>query len=37
MKSIEEYNIDLNNELIKRAFTHSSYVNETKKGEDYEK
>ena len=37
MKSIEEYNIDLNNELIKRAFTHSSYVNETKKGEDYER
>ena len=37
MKSVEEYNIDLNNELIKRAFTHSSYVNETKKGEDYER
>lgn len=37
MKSIEEYDIDLNNELIKRAFTHSSYVNETKKGEDYER
>lgn len=34
---IEKYGIDLNNELIKRAFTHSSYVNETKKGEDYER
>ena len=33
----EKYNIDLTNELIKRAFTHSSYVNETKKGEDYER
>ncbi len=37
MKSISDYGIDLNNELIKRAFTHSSYVNETKKGEDYER
>lgn len=34
---LEKYNIDLNNDLIKRAFTHSSYVNETKKGEDYER
>lgn len=34
---IEKYNIDLKNNLIKRAFTHSSYVNETKKGEDYER
>ncbi len=34
---IEKYNIDLKNDLIKRAFTHSSYVNETKKGEDYER
>lgn len=33
----EKYNIDLKNELIRRAFTHSSYVNETKKGEDYER
>ena len=33
----EKYNIDLKNDLIKRAFTHSSYVNETKKGEDYER
>ena len=37
MNIIEKYNIDLDNELIKRAFTHSSYVNETKKGEDYER
>ena len=37
MKTIEEYGIDLKNNLIKRAFTHSSYVNETKKGEDYER
>ena len=37
MKKIEEYGIDLKNDLIKRAFTHSSYVNETKKGEDYER
>lgn len=34
---LEKYNIDLNNKLMKRAFTHSSYVNETKKGEDYER
>lgn len=37
MKIDEKYNIDLNNILISRAFTHSSYVNETKKGEDYER
>lgn len=37
MDIINKYNIDLNNELVKRAFTHSSYVNETKKGEDYER
>ena len=37
MDIINKYNIDLNNEIIKRAFTHSSYVNETKKGEDYER
>ena len=24
-----KYNIDLNNEIIKKAFTHSSYVNDT--------
>lgn len=34
---IEKYNIDLKNDLIKTAFTHSSYVNETQKGEDYER
>ena len=34
---LEKYNIDLTNNLIKRAFTHSSYVNETKMGEDYER
>lgn len=33
----KKYNIDLNNDLIKKAFTHSSYVNESKKGEDYER
>ena len=33
----EKYNIDLSNELLKRAFTHSSYVNENKVGEDYER
>ena len=33
----EKYNINLDSNLIKRAFTHSSYVNETKKGEDYER
>lgn len=34
---LEKYNIDLNNKLIKRAFTHSSYANETKNDEDYER
>ena len=34
---LEKYNIDLESKLIKRAFTHSSYVNETKQGEDYER
>ena len=33
----EKYNIDLSNKLIVRAFTHSSYVNEMKNGEDYER
>ena len=37
MNIIEKYDIDLSNELIKRAFTHSSYVNEAKTGEDYER
>lgn len=37
MDIISKYNIDLDNEIIRRAFTHSSYVNETKKGEDYER
>ena len=32
-----KYNIDLNEKLIVRAFTHSSYVNEKKEGEDYER
>ena len=33
----EKYNINLNEKLIARAFTHSSYVNENKNGEDYER
>ena len=33
----ERYNIDLNSKLIIRAFTHSSYINEIKKGENYER
>ncbi len=37
MNIISKYNIDLENDIVKRAFTHSSYVNETKKGEDYER
>ncbi len=37
MNIFSRYGIDLNNELIKRAFTHSSYVNENKEGEDYER
>ena len=34
---LEKYNIDLDSNLIIRAFTHSSYVNENKNGEDYGK
>ena len=37
MDIINKYNIDLKDETIIRAFTHSSYVNETKKGECYER
>ena len=37
MNIFKKYDIDINNELIKRAFTHSSYVNESKEGEDYER
>lgn len=37
MNIIDKYDIDLNNEIVKRAFTHSSYINETKNGEDYER
>ena len=37
MDIINKYRIDLDNEIIKKACTHSSYVNETKKGEDYER
>ena len=37
MDVINKYNIDLENEIVKRAFTHSSYVNESKNGEDYER
>ena len=37
MDIFSRYGIDLNNELVKRAFTHSSYVNEAKEGEDYER
>ena len=37
MDIINKYNIDLNDEIVKRAFTHSSYVNENKKGESYER
>ena len=37
MNIIDKYEIDLNNEIVKRAFTHSSYINETKNGEDYER
>ena len=33
----EKYNIDLNSKLIVRAFTHSSYANEHKTLEDYER
>lgn len=34
---LKKYNIDLNKPLFIRAFTHSSYVNEKKEGEDYER
>lgn len=37
MNIIEKYNIDMNNEILRRAFTHSSYVNERMEGEDYER
>ena len=37
MDIINKYKIDLDNEIIRRAFTHSSYVNEVKNGEDYER
>jgi ribonuclease-3 len=37
MELEKKYNIDLSNKLIRRAFTHSSYVNESKTGEDYER
>ena len=37
MNIFEKYNIDLNNKLIVRAFTHSSYVNENNALEDYER
>lgn len=34
---LEKYNLELENPIYVRAFTHSSYVNEVKKGEDYER
>lgn len=37
MNISEKYGIDLTESLIVRAFTHASYVNETKSGEDYER
>ena len=37
MNTLEKYGIDINSKLITRAFTHSSYVNENKSGEDYER
>ena len=37
MDIIKKYNLDLKNDLYIRAFTHSSYSNETKKNEDYER
>ena len=37
MQIEKKYNIDINSNLIKRSFTHSSYVNENKNGEDYER
>lgn len=37
MNIFEKYNLDKKNDLYVRCFTHSSYSNETKKGEDYER
>lgn len=37
MDVLSKYQIDKDNYLIKRAFTHSSYVNENKSLEDYER
>ena len=37
MDIFKKYDIDINESLIIRAFTHSSYVNENKTGEDYER
>jgi ribonuclease-3 len=37
MDIIKKYNLNLKNDLYIRAFTHSSYSNETKKNEDYER
>ena len=37
MNKLDKYNLDLNNSIYVRAFTHSSYVNEQKIGEDYER
>ena len=37
MNIFEKYRLDLNDPLYIRAFTHSSYVNEKKVGEDYER
>lgn len=34
---LDKYNIDFKDPIYVRAFTHSSYVNENKKGEDYER
>lgn len=34
---LDKYNIDFKDPIYIRAFTHSSYVNENKKGEDYER
>ena len=37
MDKVNKYNINLEEKLIIRAFTHASYVNEQKSGEDYER
>ena len=37
MNKLDKYNLDLKNKIYQRAFTHSSYVNEVKEGEDYER